>query len=93
MDILKQTLHVSYLEVVLFGSIECFTFKENVFDGAGHLACRTLRLLFLPEYERMRKSRVANTLSGYSLLDFLKTGVYSLKMGLIWNILLWIFSS
>ena len=49
MDVLKQILHVSYLEVALSGSIECFIFKENVFDGAGCLACRTLWLLFMPE--------------------------------------------
>ena len=47
MDVLKQILHVSYLEVALSGGTECFTFKENVFDGAGHLACQTLWLLFL----------------------------------------------
>ena len=36
-----------------------------MFDGAGRLACRKLRLLFLPEYERMLKSRVTNTQSCY----------------------------
>ena len=49
MDVLKQILYVSYLEVALSGGIECFTFKENVFDCAGCLACRTQWLLFLLE--------------------------------------------
>ena len=49
MDVLKQILHVSYLDVALSDGIECFTFKENMFDSAGRLACWTLWLLFLPE--------------------------------------------
>ena len=35
MDVLKQILHVSNLEVALSGAIEYFKFKENVFDCAG----------------------------------------------------------
>ena len=42
MDILKQILHVSYLEVALSGGIEYFTFKENILNYAGRLACQTL---------------------------------------------------
>ena len=70
MDVLKKVLRGVCVEIALSSVIKNFTLKENVFDCAGHLACRVLWLLFLLEYKRVRKSAVTKTQSRYCYLFF-----------------------
>ena len=45
-DVLKQIAKTVQLEKSLFDESKSSTFYENVFNGARHLTCQTLWLLF-----------------------------------------------
>ena len=53
-------------EISLSSIRKGFTFLENMFNRLRRLTCRTLRWLFLFEYERVSEFCVANTQSRYN---------------------------
>ena len=59
-DIIKQIAQMIHLEKSLSDESKIFTFYENMFNGARHLPCQTLWLLFLFQYERVSKPCMAN---------------------------------
>ena len=65
----------------------------NVFNSARRLKCQTLWLLFLFHYKRVsRVWPIHNRDITCFLLDFLKAGLHSPKVGWIWKSLLWMLS-
>ena len=64
-DIVTQIAQMIHLEKLLSDESKFSTFYEYVFNGAMHLTCRTLWLLFLLQYERVSKLCMTNAQSGY----------------------------
>ena len=63
--VLKQITQIIHLKKSLSDESKSSTFYENVFNGARHLTCQTLWLLFLLQYERVSKPCITNVQLGY----------------------------
>ena len=83
---LEKIAQTILIEKWLSGKSKNSTFYENVFNGARRLTCNSLRLMLQFDDKRVSKPCMINVkpvfLVIYSLLDFLKSGLYSAESAL-----------